>query len=329
MGYLVLKDYATYIQGDYLRQLTQGNDDKRITEENVSLQTIAQRLTQKYDLNTEFKDTLPYDRTKAYTAADRVVVDISANGFTAWVAAADYAVDDLVIYNAVGYICTTLNSDATFDPANWSAIAPQHTIFYGAYPSTCTLQGEPNPATLMSPFAPVFDYKALYKRGDVVFWRGNTWVCNQDSIEISHTAALQFVSIENIPYANVFPTDPLANATEIYWTDRTAYTIVPDTPLTDDAWIRGDNRNQTIKDAMVRITVFKLSPLIAPRNIPDVWLEDYRSIMRELKDASLGNITMLLPMKQPQKNLKTFFGGFIKNMNNYALLFLTLKALWI
>lgn len=317
MGYLVLKDYSTYIQGDYLRQLTQGSDDKRIAEEKVSLQAIAQRLTQKYDLDTEFTNTLPYDRTRAYTAADRVVVDVSTNGFTTWAASTDYAVGALVIYLSMGYRCNTLNSDGTFDPAKWTEIAPQHTIFYAAYPTTCTLQGQPNPATLMSPFAPVFDYKALYKRGDIVFWRGNTWMCNQDSTEISHTAALQYVSVENVPYSNVFPTDPIANATRTYWKDPTAFTITADTPLTNAAWVRGDNRNQTIKDAMVRITVFKLSPLIAPRNVPDVWLDDYRSILRELNDAAQGNITMLLPMKQPQKNLKTFFGGFIKNTNNY------------
>lgn len=317
MPYLVLNDYKTYIQGEYLRQLVQGDDDKRVIEENNSIQAIAQRLTQRYDLDLEFTEMLPYDRTKVYKAAERVTVDISTNAFKAWVADTSYTVGDLVIYNSIGYTCSTANSDHTFTAANWTTIAPQHTIFYAIYPNTCTLNGQPNPPTLMNPYAPVFDYKNLYVKGDVVYWRGNTYVCAQDSTLVSHQQQLQYTEITKIPYANVFPDDPVANKNGLYWTDRTEYVVPADTPLTHGSWQQGDNRNQTIKDAMVRITVFKLSPLIAPKNRPDIWLDDYRSILRELNDAAEGKITMILPVKQPHNATRTWYGGEVKRVNNY------------
>jgi len=317
MPYLILSDYKTYIQGDYLRQLMQANDSKRISEENVSLQAIAQRLSSKYDLNTEFTETLPYDITKTYGAMARVVIDIATNGFQAWVASTAYTSGQLVIYNATGYICATNNNDAAFNPANWTSVGAQYSIFYGAYPSTCTLNGQPNPATLTQPYAPVFNYKKLYSKGDVVYWKGNTYICNQSSTILSHGQLIQYAIYTNIPYNNVFPDDPVNNATGTYWSNKTAFVIPANTPLTNAAWVAGDNRNQTIKDAMVRITVFKLSPLIAPKNRPDVWLDDYRSMLRELNDAAEGKITMALPLNQPNEGVRTWYCGGIKQTNNW------------
>lgn len=318
MPYLVLNDYKTYIQGDYLRQLVQGDQDKRIIEENLSIQAIAQRITSRYDLDAEFTGMEPYSVLRAYGAGERVTVDFETttnSGFTAWAASTTYAIGRLVIHEGVGYRCTTANADVTFTSANWASVGAQNTIYYGAFPSTCTLSGQPHPATLMQPYAPVFNYKTLYTKGDVVFWKGNTYVATVSSTEISHQSALQYAQYTNIPYANVFPDDPVQNAHGEYWKDRTVYTIPANTPLSDSAWVRGDNRNQTIKDAMVRITVFKLSPLLAPRNRPDSWLDDYRSILRELKDAAEGKISMLLPQNQPQNSVRTWYCGAVKQNN--------------
>ena len=317
MPYLIKNDYKTYIQGDYLRQLVQADDDKRVIEENLSLQAIAQRISHKYDLNTEFTETLPYDTTKVYSAGQRVVVDIATNGFQQWVTLGLYTVGELVINDGTGYICLTANNDTTFNPAKWTSVGAQYSIYYGAYPSTCTVNGQPNPPTLLQPYAPVFNYKTLYTTGDVVYWKGNTYVCANSSVVLCHGQALQYTLYTNIPYNNVFPDDPVNNSNNQYWKNRTAYTITANTPLTNSAWVKGDNRNQTIKDAMVRITVFKLSPLISPKNVPTVWLDDYRSMLRELNDISNGLMTMTLPLNQPQTGLKTTYGGCIKNQNNY------------
>lgn len=316
MGYLTLRDYSQYITGDYLRQLVQGDLSKRVSEENVSVQDIAQKLTQKYDLDLEFTDTLPYDKTKTYPAAARVTVDISSNGFQLWVASTGYSVGDLVIQDSMGYACKADNSDATFTIANWTAVAPQFTIFYAVYPDTCTLNGQPNAATLMDPYAPVFSYKKLYSRGDTVIWKNYTYDCAQASTVISHQAALQYTEQEALPYNNIFPDNPIANAQGAYWANKTAYNIPAGTPLSDARWVQGDNRNQTIKDAMVRITVFKLSPLLAPRNRPEIWKEDFISIMSDLNCAARGEITMLLPLKQPRQGYRTAWGGEVKRVNN-------------
>ena len=358
MGYLILRDYSQYIQGDYLRQLTQGDDTKRTQEENVSLQAIAQRLKQKYDLDSELTNTAPYIVAKTYAAAERIVVDVATGGFTIYSDARAYELGDLSIYSGIGYSCTEdIDTPEAFNPAKWVPIAPQYSIFYAAYPYNCTLSGEPNPTTLMSPYAPVFNYKSLYSRADVVFWKGYTYECNSPSTVLSHQAKLQFADYTNIPFNNVFPDDPVNNAQGQYWNNKTAYTTGAgtitgvlyddtstygagntilgadgdilrclediDTPEPFDPakwatlWVRGDNRNQTIKDAMVRITTFKLSPLIAGKNVPAMWLEDYRSIMRELNEAAKGEITLTLPLKQPNNATRTYNGGNIKNQNNY------------
>lgn len=317
MAYLYKTDYKTYIQGDYLRQLTQADDNKRAIQENASLQVIISKLTQKYDLNEEFKDLEVWDSTKTYGAGDRVYVDVSADGFVQWVTATAYAVGDSVYYNGYGYVCITANSDVTFTPAKWTSVGAQYTIYYGAYPDTCTLKGQPVISTLAQPYAPVFNYKNVYKKDDVVFWKGNTYVCNSATALPTQQVLIQANRINPDLVYNVFPDDPVNNADGQYWTDETAYVIEAGTVLTDSAWVRGDNRNQLIKDAMVKITVFLLSPLIAPMNRPEQWLEDYRDVLRRLKSAALGEETLLLPLKQPQYNQHTYYGGNPKRINFY------------
>ena len=317
MAYLTLNDYKTYIQGNYLTQLVQSDQNKRVIEENASIQVIAERLKQRYDLNVEFTDTLPYSRAKTYGAGSRVTVDLGTGGFTAWVTLGGYSAGALVIYNSVGYRCTTANNDATFISANWANIAPQYTIFYAAYPSTCTLNGVTNPATLMNPYQPVFNYKNVYSSGDIVFWRGYTYVCAQATLLPAQQAALQYVSQSQQPPLNIFPDDPVGNKDGVYWKTKTAYVVAVDTPLTNAAWIQGDNRNQTIKDMMVCFTVFKLSPLLAPQNRPVNWKDDFVGLRGDLKSIARGEMNISLPYLQPAKGRRTVGGGEVKRINNW------------
>lgn len=317
MPYLQKFDYKTYIQGDYLRQLTQADDTKRTIEEGVSMDAISQRLTQKYDLDLEFRNLTVWDRNKTYGAWDRVYIDMSENGFNTWVALTVYDVGEPVFYNNKGYYCTVPNTDATFIVAHWELAGSKYDIFHAAFPDTCTLNGIANPSTLTNPYAPVFNYKNLYSKDDVVFWKGNTYVCNRASSTTSHQAALQNDTITNQPYDNIFPNDPVNNNNEQFWKDATVYTIEAGTRLTNSAWVLGDNRNQAIRDAMIRITVFKLSPLIAPMNRPDVWLDDYRECLRVMNEAARGEITFNLPLKQPHNAIRFWGTSWVKNINNY------------
>jgi len=318
MGYLVKNDYKSYIQGDQLLQLTQGDDEKRLQAEQQAVQDVFNRISQRYNLDMEFTDTLPYSTTRTYKVGERAVVALATGGFTTWAASTSYALGAPVIYQGNGYFCTTANSDATFTPGNWEFAGATNTIFYAAWPDTCTRYGEPNPATLLDPYAPLFDYRKIYKKDDVVYWKGNTWVCNMDSVRISHTTQLQFVDTYNLPYGNVFPDDTALNSTYAYWKTPTEYVVEPGTPLTDTtAWVKGDNRNQTIKLSMVVLSVFRLSPTLAPHNRPEVWLEDFKQVLRDLNAAAQGEMTLILPAKQPVQGLKTRAGSQVKNVNNY------------
>ena len=66
MGYLVKNDYKSYIQGDQLLQLTQGDDEKRLQAEQQAVQDVFNRISQRYNLDMEFTDTLPYNATRTY-----------------------------------------------------------------------------------------------------------------------------------------------------------------------------------------------------------------------------------------------------------------------
>jgi hypothetical protein len=317
MGYLVLNDYKTYIQGDYLRQLTQADPDKRLIAEKQAMQDVVQRITQKYDLDLELTATAPWDKTRAYGAGERATIALSASGFTEWAASTVYVVGAAVIHLGSGYFCITGNSDATFLPSKWALAGKTNDIFYVGFPNDCTIQGEPAPATLTEPYKPMFNYRNLYNSGDIVWWRGYKYTNVQPSTVANHQVQLQYTTYENLPFWNVFPDSPL-NATQKYWNNKTAFLVPAGTPLTDtDWWVAGDNRNQTIKAGMVVITVFRLSPLLAPGNKPEHWLEDYRGVLSDLNDAAQGLTTLVLPMVQPQRGLKTRTGGDIKNVNNY------------
>jgi hypothetical protein len=318
MAYLVKNDYRIYIQGDYFNQLVQGDDTKRFAAEDQAMADVFNRLVQRYDLGSEFTNTAPYDKTKAYRAGERAIIALAANGFATWVTGTSYSVGDLVIYQSVGYRCTTANSDTSFTSSKWAAQGALNDMFYAAFPPTCTIQGQPNPQTLMEPYAPVFDYRKNYAVGDVVFWRNNTYVCVQASQILSQEGALQYVNTFTQPLSNVFPDDPVNNNAGQYWGSRTAYTIPANTPLTDTAaWVKGDNRNQTIKTGMVVLSVFRLSALIAPENRPEAWLEDYKGVLRDLNSIAQGEMAIQLPQIQPRKGLKTMYGSQVKNQNNY------------
>lgn len=317
--YLIKDDYKSYIQSDALRQLTQGDDSKRLQAELKAMQQIVQKLTQRYDLNTELRDTEPWSSTKAYKAGERATVAIGVDGFSAWAANTEYVTGDAVIYNRTGYYCITGNHDATFTPANWKSVGAENSIYHVVWPATCTLRGQPNPATLINPYAPQFDYRNLYDKDDVVWWADNTYVCKQASILISHQTALQFRTETNQPIANVFPNDPVLNAQGQYWGDATVYVIEPGTLLTDtDAWLKADNRNQSVKNWMVALSVYHMAALIAVNNRPQVWDDTAEKIYCDMQAAADGKMTMILPPKYTRsEGLRTRFGGEVKNKNYY------------
>ena len=317
--YLTVNDYKSYIQADALRQLTQGDESKRLQAEAKSTQQIIQKLTQRYDLALELRDTSPWDKTKAYGAGERATVAVGANGFSTWAANTAYVIGDAVIYNKTGYLCITSNSDASFTPAKWKDVGAEYSVYYAAWPPDTTLRGQPNPATFLNPYAPMFNFQNLYNEDDVVWWVGNTYVCARPSTLVDHQQALQYKTEINQPIANVFPNDPIANADSVYWKDATAYVITPGTPLTDaDAWVKEDNRNASVKNWMVVLSVAHMSATLSVQNIPKTWSDNAKEVYCDMQAAADGMITMILPPTyRVSRGLRTRFGGDVKNKNYY------------
>lgn len=312
MGYMITNDYSSYIQANFFQQLIQADDSKRLIEENSAIAQISSRLKQKYDVNYEFTDTLVWSYTRAYGARDRVYLDADL-----YLTTNLYVVNDLCLYQGYVYICTN-NTTSTFVPSDWQVLGKQYAMFYGAYPSDCTLRGELNPPTLANPNAPVFNYLNVYKKGDVVWWKGNTYVCNQDTMLISGQQLINFFYIQDIPHLNVFPDDQVNNANGKYWKDETVYVITAGTLPTDtDSWVSGDNRNQIILRCMKAVVVYNLSTNISSNNVPKRWENEFDFAIEQLKCASTGDITLDLQPIQPRSGARIRFGGNIKNKNIY------------
>ena len=312
MGYMILNDYSSYVQTNYFQQLIQADDNKRLIEEVSAIAQISSRLKQKYDVNYEFTDTTVWDYTTTYGARSRVYLDA-----TLYATTSSYVVNQLCLYQGYVYIC---NNDTTgaFNPSHWSVLDKQYTMFYAKYPDDCTLGGKLNPSTLSNPNAPVFNYLNVYKKGDVVWWKGNTYVCNQDTMLISSQQLINYFYIKDIPHINVFPDDQINNNNGKYWKDATVY-VVPAgiLPTDSDTWVKGDNRNQIVLRCMKAMVVFNLSSNIASNNIPKRWETEFEFAIEQLKCASTGDITLDLQPIQPRSGSRIRFGGNIKNKNVY------------
>jgi len=311
MAYIIASDYSNYIQPAYFNQLTQSQNENRIRSERDAMTRIIAYLKPKYDINAEFADITVWSPSKEYQAQSRVYLNADA-----YVAASAYVVDDLCLQGGYVQICTT-NTTGTFDQADWTILGAQYKIFYGALPDTCTLHGLANPSTLSDPFAPIFNYRNVYMKGDVVYWKGNTYVCNQDTVTISHTELIQRYFYNNVTHVNVFPNDQYDNANGKYWKDATVFTIEAGTLPTDAAWIDGDNRNPMVLRAMKAIVVYRLAPTLAPQNIPKMWENEYNEAVNDMKMAACGDITLDLLMVQPNKGRKLFIGSNTQYKTDY------------
>lgn len=292
MAYLIFSDFKKQIQQDNLLQVI-GNDLTVLaTAELQAIEEAYGYLVQKYVTDQEFTDTLPWSATVAYSAGDRVYLDA-----TAYSATATYPLKSLVLQGGNVYICTTAITVAeAFTPANWTNLGPQYTLFYVTYPK------------------PVFDYQAIYQKGDQVFWNGKVYTAQRDTIPPGQS--IQYRQIQNIPAPNVFPDDPVNGA--IYWGTGTAYSIAAGTLPTDATkWTEGDNRTQSVLMIVIDICLFHLHSRISPRNIPDLRKDRYTNAIQMLQAFARGEMTAKLPLIQPKSGQRIRYGGAIKNQNSY------------
>lgn len=292
MPYLIFSDYKKQIQTDNLLQVI-GNDLTVLqTAELQAVEEAYGYLSQKYKTSQEFTETLPWSYSKIYNAGDRVYLDA-----TAYSASATYALNALTLQAGKVYICSTaVNTPEAFNPAKWTLLGDQYDIFYATYPK------------------PVFDYQAIYKSGDQVFWQNKTYTAQRASFTWGDD--IQFRVYENIPMPNIFPNDPVNGV--IYWGSGTAYSVAAGTLPTNTAkWTAGDNRTQSVLMVVIDICLFHLHSRIAPRNIPDLRRDRYLNAVDMLKAFARGEMTAKLPLIQPKSGARIRFGGNIKNINSY------------
>lgn len=291
MGYLRTRDYSKQIQSDNLTQIISADSGILTLAELAAQEECISYLVQKYMTDQEFTDTNPWSPALAYTGGSRFELL-----YDDYVTTNNYAINDCVVYSGKCYVCTATTTGA-FDVSDWDLLGNKFDLFYGAYP-----------------FA-IFNIEKVYRVGDQVFWKGNTYTCKVATIPVGHGDLLQAGTYSNTPQPNVFPDDPV-NGVQ-YWGSPVAYTIPAGTLPSDDAYILGDNRSQQLVMMMVDITLYHVHSRIAPRNIPALRDNRYIAAIEWLKQANTGTITANIPLIQPAQGRVIRFGGNTKANNTY------------
>jgi hypothetical protein len=295
-GYLRLKDYAVQTQ----QELTQiiGNDDSiRLLAEAQALEEVKSYLSQRYDTSREFKEIHTFNPLTPYVAGDRIEIILGTLGYSDHSSTATYLAGDKVIYASIAYFASVaITTPEAFNLTKWTKIGGINDLYFGAYPY------------------PEFNHKTYYKIGDQVYWKGFTYTATKATSGISHEGALQIGSLEYLPTSGVFPDDLTHTG---YWGSKTEHTI-PTGSLPGTAyWTFGDSRNTKIVQVLVDIVIYTLWSRGAPRNIPPLRIDRYRSAINWLEMIARGEVGTSLPIIQPSTGSRIRFGGDVKNINGY------------
>lgn len=177
----------------------------------AAIKQLSNYLRQKYDVDSEFTPTLPYDPAKAYKATNRVYLDA-----TAYSASSTYVLNQLCLQGGKVYQCSTaISSPEAFNTAHWTLLGDRYDIFFAAYPF------------------PLFNINASYRKDDKVFWKDHIYTCLRTTVLLSHESELQYAEVDNLPLKNVFP-DDLVNGRS-YWHDEGAYAVPPSALLVQNS----------------------------------------------------------------------------------------------
>lgn len=340
MAYLRLKDYNQQIQADNLTAILTGQDSVRTISELSAQAEMISYLTQKYQADQEFTDTLAFSVATKYYAKSRIELDA-----TAWSNATAYVIGDTVSLG--GYVYISIQNGTNKDPVTqttyWKKIGVQYSLWY-----------------IPTPY-PEFDYTSVYRVGDLVWWKNKVYKCLQATAIPDHEVTLQFGDYASVPLSNVFPDDivegiaawgvgvaysvtgltvGLLPSDFTAWSSITAY-VVGDKisylgiiysavanntnvlPTSDFkkwepvSWLAGDNRSAQMVQYMIDVCLYHIHSRIAPRNIPQLRVDRRDEAVKWLKMAGDGSITASLPIKQPKQGGRIRYGGNVKNANSY------------
>jgi hypothetical protein len=301
MGYLTPRDYKKTIQADNLQQVI-GNDPIILTDaEETAIEKATTLLVQKYIVGREFQATSAWDKTQVYQAFNRVYLDADTYDVSATYIAGAYikflptGEKNYKVYKSIAG-----NAPGAFSPAAWTFLNYQYSIYNAAPPVA------------------EFNYKSVYAVGNMVYWNGRVYTCLIPSTLVTQDVALQYYIYAAIPYGNIFPNDPI-NGLQ-HWGAGVVYNVPANTDITNTTyWASGDNRSKLIVWAIVALTLYYCHARIAPMNIPELRVEDYKEAIRMMKkDFAEGEATAInLQPIQPRSGGRVRYGGNVKNNNTY------------
>lgn len=279
MPYLIKQDFLPRIQTLNLDQVIGSNyaiiDSWLLTAEAKAISY----LTQKYNTEAEFTSTDIWDGSKTYAAGNRVYLDAPVYDPTA-----NYTTGQYTIFTGNFYIASNSSSAVAFAPANWTLIAPQYTIYYGAYPAL------------------PYNINTFYNIGDTVYYNGKIYTALQPSATYDQTYLLQI----GLPY----PPINYAPGTPGYqqWDNGTTYSIPSGTSITSPLWTQADNRSQEMVNVICDIVLYYAHRRISPMNIPALRLDAYHEAINWLRDAGDGKVTPALVQRMPNQGYKIRYG---------------------
>lgn len=80
---------------------------------------------------------------------------------------------------------------------------------------------------------------------------------------------------------------------------------------------QGDNRNQQMVQYMLDIMIYRIYTRVAPKNIPETRVDNYKAAVLWLQMSANGDITAALTTIQPDQGHRIRFGSNIKQQNSY------------
>jgi hypothetical protein len=259
--YLRSFDYQLYCDSQTLTQIINYDLASRVFFEYTAEDFIKSRLMQRFDFTKpygEFTDTSTYSNTTIYKANNRVYLDADAYSATS-----TYALGVQVLQAGNVYICTTaiLVAEA-FTIGHWTLLGSQYAMFYITPPET------------------PWDFNKQYYAGDEIYYKDKTYTCVLQNKNIA-------------PDARDFNLDK----GKMYWGDGTAYTVAAGTYPTDTTkWTEGDNRNNYLVKGYISCVVDAMFIKVAPKNIPQVRIDQYKEFVMWLDMAAKGEVTADLPL---------------------------------
>lgn len=291
MAYLIRADFLKQIQPKQLDEITNADASILAKAEAAALEEARSYLVQRYNLTREFTDILKWDATKLYNAAQRVYLDADTYN-----QASTYAAGALALYSGYVYKCKTNGTTGAWDASKWDLLGAQYDIFFARFPQ------------------PEFDYNALYNVGANVFWNNKTYQAILPTRPLTHSAQIQYNSMESLPYNNVAPDVPQNG----YWNNGTTYNVPANTAITNTAyWTPGDNRSQQLITVIVDIALFHIHSRIAPQNVPELREKRYDDAKVWLRRISKGELSAVLPEIKPAQGRRIRHGGNVKRNNEY------------